>query len=217
MGLSHFKDERVLLIQYLFARYSELHLTKATDRPVAITGLQGRLGRTFKSGIYYGIMWKYFERTMLWKRTGRALSRIKYEGGSAKKPPSWSWMAFSGTIGYLEIPFGNVSWTGDLEKSEVHGELTVRAIARRITLDESYLSCCVTLDTDIMSEFGDGCWRCVTVGRDKTPNDFGDLPHYVLVIQPVADPERDATYERIGVGVFYASDFSDEVERVSII
>ncbi|KAI1739748.1 hypothetical protein F4680DRAFT_448744 [Xylaria scruposa] len=60
LGLQYFKDERIQLIQYLYMRYSELNLTNDTDRPAAISGLQKRLGRTFKSGADYGIIWKYY-------------------------------------------------------------------------------------------------------------------------------------------------------------
>ncbi|KAI1178575.1 hypothetical protein F4777DRAFT_575815 [Nemania sp. FL0916] len=222
IGLSYFKDERIQLIQYLFTRYSELGLSRATDRPAAIAGLQDRLGRTFKSDADYGVLWKFFERTILWKRTGRALSRIDYTD-SAMKPPSWSWMAFLGTIGYLEIPFGNVDWTGDLEnplldaQSSARRDASLRAKVRKITLDKAFLSSSVTLDEDIELNPEDGQWRCVTVGKDKTPNCFGDIPHYVLVVRPVVHHGNDITYERIGVGVFYETDFSDEIEEGRII
>ncbi|KAJ2990541.1 hypothetical protein NUW58_g2897 [Xylaria curta] len=223
LGLQYFKDERIELIQYLYMRYSELKLSNATDRPAAISGLQKRLGCTFKSEADCGIIWKYFERTIFWKaRIEHGLSRIQYKS-SQVSPPSWSWMAYSGAISYLEIPFGKVDWTGDLwnppstQKPGPYYEMALLASARKIVIRRSKLFASVTLDMDIRADFGGGQWRCVTVGKDKTTDALGDTVYYVLLIRPMLAGKSRDIYERVGVGTLHGGGFSTEVEQVWLL
>jgi hypothetical protein len=235
MGLSYFKDERIRLIQYLYKRYSDLTLSNATDRPVAISGLETRLGRTFESGVNSGVFEKFFERTILWTASStRLLSRIEYKTNQVA-PPSWSWMSYSGAIRYLEIPFGEVDWTGDLENPFLADNpdtiLTtgIVASARKITIDELELFSSVTLDTDVDNpDFTHSQWRVITVGKSKEVNMHDDdMLYYVLLVRPVPLNKSRHTgeivdrfrpiYERAGVGVLNVSDFSTKVEKIRLI
>ncbi|EHK39455.1 hypothetical protein TRIATDRAFT_182378, partial [Trichoderma atroviride IMI 206040] len=112
-ALSHYKNDRIQLTQHLYQLYSTLHLTNVTDRPKAILGLQNRLARTFQSRADYGVIWIYLERTLLWQaESPRTMSRISYQ--ECSRVPSWSWMAYTGAIKYMNIPFQQVHWTQNI-------------------------------------------------------------------------------------------------------
>ncbi|RSL50901.1 hypothetical protein CEP53_008631 [Fusarium sp. AF-6] len=139
LGLQYYKDERIRLVQHLYQVYCALQLTNVTDRSKAILGLEKRLSRTFKSRADYGLVWGYFERTILWQaKTSNSLSPIPY--GDRRVVPSWSWMACTGEIQYMDIPFGQVDWTGNLtnptgsvpEDVEWDGQLTAEHVQVRL-------------------------------------------------------------------------------------
>jgi hypothetical protein len=229
-ALSYFKNERILLIQYLYTRYSELSIKYGTDKPAAIRSLEARLGRTFGSLVAGGVFRRFFERTILWQaHFDGSLTQVDYSDAKNGQmaPPSWSCLAYSGEIKFLDIPFGVVSWTGDLKNplptadyddaAPIPNITSLDARARKITIKKFDILVSVTLDTleAVDKEFRKGLWRCVTVGRDKTPNARGQTANYVLLIQPV-DRSRNI-YKRVGAGVLYTSEFSDEVEDVRLV
>ncbi|KAI0101345.1 hypothetical protein GGR51DRAFT_530355 [Nemania sp. FL0031] len=229
-ALSYFKNERILLIQYLYTRYSELSIKYGTDRPAAIRSLEARLGHTFGSLVAGGVFRRFFERTILWQaHFDGSLARVDYSDAKSGQmaPPSWSCLAYSGKIKFLEIPFGDVNWTGDLKNplptadnddgAPIPNITSLDARARKITIKRFDMFISVTLDTleAVDKEFRRGLWRCVTVGRDKTPNANGQTANYVLLIRPV-NRSRD-TYKRVGAGVLYTSEFSDEAEDVRLV
>lgn len=89
--------------------YSRLAFTKPTDRSMGIIGIEQRLARTFKTEGDYGIFALYLHRSLMWKREGSdKLVPIEYP--SDRTVPSWSWMAYSGPISYVEAPFDRVLW-----------------------------------------------------------------------------------------------------------
>ncbi|GAW21861.1 hypothetical protein ANO14919_113870 [Xylariales sp. No.14919] len=219
--LRYFKDERISLIQHLYTLYSALNLTKASDRSVAISGLLKRLSRTFSMRVDYGIFWKYFERLILWRaRATKSLSRIDYANNQSV--PSWSWMAYSGAIGYPDIPFGKVEWTRDLrnpfvaETPEGVCDAILVARARKLTIQFSDLRDRVTLDLDISSDFEGGQWRCITVGKQKVGKEVRNVPHYVLLVRPSPISQSPGVYERVGVGILTPIHFSTEFDEVRV-
>ncbi|KAJ8123212.1 hypothetical protein ONZ43_g783 [Nemania bipapillata] len=228
-ALSYFKNERILLIQYLYTRYSELSIKYGTDRPAAIHSLETRLGRTFGSLVAGGVFRKFFERTILWQaHFDGSLARVDYSDAKSGQtaPPSWSCLAYSGEIKFLDIPFGDVSWTGDLENplptadyedaATVPNIASLDARARKITIKDFNTLFSVTLDTrETADKRFRKLWRCITVGRDKTPNARGQTANYVLLIRRIN--KSPPTYERVGAGVLYTSEFSDEVEDVRLV
>jgi len=104
---------RIELFQGLYERYSRLDLSYPSDRPFAIKGLEIRLIDTFGTTGGYGIFDLYFHRCLLWKRSGKALERLKLFRGDISVP-SWSWMAYDGPISYMAVPFGQVMWQRDI-------------------------------------------------------------------------------------------------------
>jgi hypothetical protein len=104
------QTQRILLLQKIFETYSELSLSVATDRSVAIYGLEKRLAKAFYSRSSYGILDSYRHHCLLWQRAGeKPLRRIKYP--KKRTVPSWSWMAYEGTIRYLDVPTEGMSWS----------------------------------------------------------------------------------------------------------
>ncbi|KAI0469250.1 hypothetical protein F4859DRAFT_487482 [Xylaria cf. heliscus] len=212
MGLKYYKNQRIEFIQSLYQAYSARKLTKQTDRPVAISGLQRRIGDTFQSKVAHGIIYKYFQRSILWRaREAYGMSRIIFASNSVM--PSWSWMAYTGEITYMKIPFGKVDWTNDLQNpyenyyedlgEEEHPSVSrLFASARSLEIEGSDLFSRITLDMDVRSDFDKDRWKCIRLGKDK-----GDTGiNYVLLIRPVNTD--DDVYERIGAGVLLDSHFS---------
>ncbi|KAI0098129.1 hypothetical protein GGR51DRAFT_552658 [Nemania sp. FL0031] len=170
-ALAYFKNERILLVQYLHTVFSKLQVTKQTDRSVALLGLQKRLGRTLETRVNYGVVERYFHRSMLWCAAVECtLSPIHYP--SDRLVPSWSWMAYLGEINYLEVPFGKVEWMNDLgspfpgHSTRLPGEKVILAIARK-------------------HDFNWCQWLYIAVGKHQVPNKFGETRYYVLLVRPV--------------------------------
>jgi len=120
------RGERIKLYEDLYRQYSRLGLTRTSDRPIAIAGLERRLRYDLRARGDFGIFddgRSFLQRSLLWQR-GREvprLTRIDFEipGRRTTTVPSWSWMAYEEGIDYLELPLGNppVVWL----TSECHG------------------------------------------------------------------------------------------------
>lgn len=114
------QGERIIRYQRLYQSYSRLGLSNPHDRPVAIDGLQRRLLRTMgcKGGL--GVVDEVepkglLRRSLLWRRGSdmgtKGLTRIKFPIDRAMLAvPSWSWMAYTGSIDYLDLGFGRFDW-----------------------------------------------------------------------------------------------------------
>ncbi|KAF5020854.1 hypothetical protein F66182_7109 [Fusarium sp. NRRL 66182] len=204
-ALKHHKDDRIRLIQYLYRVYSGLSLTKMTDRPKAILGLQERLASAFESSAKYGVLSAYFERMLLWVAQDRGgMSRIAY--APAQRVPSWSWMAYAGKIQYMEIPFKQVNWMGNFIdplgslSNEADWDGRLLAQANNLLIDQA------ELETKSRIDRGDckiDCihWKCVVCGQSKLSDEYGNFDHYVLLIRQTPSGGAMNTYERVGVGV----------------
>ncbi|RSL92037.1 hypothetical protein CEP52_014033 [Fusarium oligoseptatum] len=107
------KGLKIEFFQDLYVRYSKLALSFASDRPIAIRGLENRLLSTFKTTGGYGLIDRYLHRSLLWKCGGKTLKRIASTRGEAV--PSWSWMAYDGAIDYVSAPGGKVSWFSNIK------------------------------------------------------------------------------------------------------
>jgi hypothetical protein len=119
--MSRTDKNRIHLFKFLFALYSGLALTKPADRSVAILGLEKRLVRSFNTEGTHGVFQDYLHRSLLWKRSGKGMKRIAYP--TNRMVPSWSWMAYTGRISYMDIPFGGVEWSNAVDFSSRKREL----------------------------------------------------------------------------------------------
>ncbi|KLU84476.1 hypothetical protein MAPG_03518 [Magnaporthiopsis poae ATCC 64411] len=105
-----FDQNRLYLLRWLFEKYSRCGLTTPTDRSVAIHGLEERLGEVLRPQWRYGVFQLYFHRCLIWHPAGG--QRIKRVD---PKVPSWSWMAYTGEITFMNILFEKVSWNLDIQ------------------------------------------------------------------------------------------------------
>ncbi len=216
--MTYFKGGRILFFQTIYERYSRLRFTRHVDRPVAISGLEKRLVRTFETRGGFGVFDLYLERGLLWQRPeDGVLTRIQYPPD--RHVPSWSWMAYHGGINYMKIPFDGVVWTKDLkspfkagtndwDKRHWEPDASTRAtdllgVARRLSI--SRVDMLTRLFFDERKEYDMDTLRCIVVGKEKTEVATGEPVHWVLVINPIIVVESYELYERVGVGYLLSS------------
>lgn len=207
-------------MQYLYQAYSALNLSKISDRSKAVLGLQKRIGRQFGSAAQHGVLLRWLERTMLWHaETPGSLTTIKYDPGSAV--PSWSWMAYQGRIGFLEVPFGGVHWTDHIrhpeasELDDIHWDGRLHVKSNELIIQSPELMKRCRLDGQDHGT-GDSSWRCVVVGQES-PMDGDGIVHYVLLIRPASTVETNEVYARVGVATLLDEHFSAETRFTILI
>ncbi|KAH8896503.1 HET-domain-containing protein, partial [Thozetella sp. PMI_491] len=126
LGSSHFPksespealQDKWAVFKDVFTRYSTLCLTQKTDRPVAMGGLEFRLATYFKTQSAFGIVKDFLGASLLWQRSGNEWMEPifgfgptdKPTSGKMVKPPSWSWMAYTGGIRYGTLGDEYLSW-----------------------------------------------------------------------------------------------------------
>jgi Heterokaryon incompatibility protein (HET) len=107
-------EDAASLFQDTFVKYTSLDITHSTDRSAAIIGLELRLAVFYRTPSVYGILMKFFGKSLLWKRS--TAWRMEMIGDfKNERVPSWSWMAYNGQIGYEAIPKNGVNWRTDLK------------------------------------------------------------------------------------------------------
>ncbi|KAL2689170.1 hypothetical protein Neosp_003222 [[Neocosmospora] mangrovei] len=201
------KGLKIEFFQDLYVRYSKLALSFASDRPVAIRGLENRLLSTFKTTGGYGLIERYLHRSLLWKRGGETLRRIAPTRGGAV--PSWSWMAYDGAIDYLSAPGGKVSWSSNIKSSSSqaasewshHGHETLALEAPVRTVINNPPNEFIFLD-----EPAQGLTQpmeCVVLGSGSQSAAGDCRRHWVILVNRIsnADDSGSEVYERIGVAV----------------
>ena len=97
------RKNRLGLVQGIFAKYSKLGLSVQTDKPLAVAGLEYRLATYYRTLTVYGVFAKFLHETLLWRRGTDRLQPIDFPGKLKDRPPSWSWMAYTGGIDYLPV------------------------------------------------------------------------------------------------------------------
>jgi hypothetical protein len=97
------------MFQDIFNQYSKLALTYPSDRPAAISGLELRLARFYKTKCTFGIFQCFFHQGLLWKRSGNEMTK-PIRNFRFEEVPSWSWMAYEGEIHYGSIDPKDMLW-----------------------------------------------------------------------------------------------------------
>ncbi|KAH7111797.1 heterokaryon incompatibility protein-domain-containing protein [Dendryphion nanum] len=203
---------------FIFQDYSKRNLTVPSDRCVAISGLVDRIAGALKCRSRYGIFQEYLHRNLLWQASNDKMKEIAYD----YPVPSWSWMAYSGGIQFVDIPLGRVDWIDQLrfdEECEYHHALISNLWTFQNCTTGLYKAQHVVLDSDGAKkgwiqydiEGGKDLRReqCVVVGRkhkfegdveteDGDCSALGAEEYYILVIRPTG---VDREYKRIGVGL----------------
>jgi len=214
-------ERTIHFINALFEDYSKRGLTKSTDRAIAISGLQTRIARTLDSGESYGILDKYRWRNLLWQRCGeKKMERIKH---TDLKVPSWSWTAYLGGITFISIPFnGTVSWDEDLRLDSKHKDTLTGSLGKlwNCTLKQKESQLVIRnlrgrgrgwLQFDVEDITDIDLLQCVVVGRIRGKSEW---EYYVLVVRKTGSKGE---YERVGVGLIWASHISKLEDNVRIV
>jgi len=101
-------------IQSVFEDYSKRGITKDTDRAAAISGLETRIAHVLDNANTpeksFGTYELFLHRSLLWHRRDRHMGQINY---TDLEVPSWTWMAYTGGISFVDIGYGDL----DLFKS----------------------------------------------------------------------------------------------------
>jgi hypothetical protein len=208
------KSAQIELFQSLFADYSQLDLTYATDRSVAIESLAKALAKALETNVCYGIFECFLHRSLLWQPAQNTLKQIKYD---KKAPPSWSWMAYHGQIQYLPITYEDVEWDDSVRLVEVKASdsaspegdgYVLKARARRLR------NCKVKPEGAILdkedNEVGQLYFdtepgnvlpevHCAILGREETVAKDGNRKYYVLFVKCATQP-GDPKFRRVGTG-----------------
>jgi hypothetical protein len=200
---------KIEFFQDLYERFSRLALSYASDRPVAIKGVERRLLSTFRTTGGYGVFDIYLHRSLLWQRGCESLSRIANTRGSPV--PSWSWMAYDGGIRYLPVPFGKASWRDDIKAffSETLGESRRDGCRQAPELEAPVWD--VVDEPSTESLIFDERLRtttqplaCVVVGKNQTKPSNEVQTHWVILVHCISKTSGTSgrhVYERLGVGV----------------
>jgi len=135
------------MFQSIFATYSGLGLSKTSDRPIAILGLQNRLAKFYETHFSYGVAQNFLQKSLIWKRsTNKSMKPIIFPDPS-EKAPSWSWMAYTGEISYGKLQEN--SWES-CQGIELHPiSSTLKAPLARCT------GCCLTPRKDTSYDIRD--------------------------------------------------------------
>lgn len=205
----------VEFIQFLLTEYTRRGLTEKTDRCTAISGLESRIAQTENCEARFGIFESFLHRMLLWQRSGEQnTDQICYE---TQTIPSWSWMAYSGSIQFMDIAFDRVEWVRSLkfDQKHEHRALNEKGHLALVTYLSSFLRCSLeqrdagnaVLDLDefeigwIQYDVGTherlGAERCVVVGRDAWESRFVKRKYYLLVVTPT---NIENVYTRVGTG-----------------
>ncbi|CCF40692.1 hypothetical protein CH063_00363 [Colletotrichum higginsianum] len=222
-ALGYFKGARILLFQNLYQTYSALDFTHMTDRSIAIKGLEERLVKAFNTKGGFGIFERYLHRSLLWQRDSEsALVHITHPPG--RHIPSWSWMAYSGRISYLEAPFDRIEWQDHVQSPltsesglKQHWKAdqvsvvshTLRGPMRKLKLEATELDERITFDQEERTAVRD--LRCIVLGVKRLASLSAIAEHYVLIIKPASSGETNQ-YTRAGVGSLLPEHISEDAE-----
>ena len=195
------------VFQAVFERYSRLELTYDYDRPSAIAGLERRLAEEMASQVAFGVFanrdFGCLHRSLLWRRSDG--SRLEWIKNPHVRVPTWSWMAYTGAIDYLNPPSTGVEWDRDIAletttagPAKLTAELTapITAFAAEMTRNPSLL----IMDTWTTVDFRS--LKCVVVGREPQSlpgSQMEDEAYHILVVSLVQQNAACPEYERVGV------------------
>jgi hypothetical protein len=199
----------VEFIHFLFENYSKRDLTEPTDRRVAASGLEARIAGALHCNSKHGVFKRHLHRNLLWQTSDKQTERIAYT--NSQEVPSWSWMACSGGIEFMEIKMGSVSWVKALAfDAERDSAALVADVGKFLDCTmKSKVDRCIVLDISTNNEAG---WirydiksgaeglvnHCVVVGRTDDDEDEAAQQYYVLV---VVSTGKDGEFRRVGVGM----------------
>jgi len=159
---------------------------------------------------------RYLGRSLLWSRALDVdrLTKIQFDS-SRGTIQSWSWMAYVGGIAYLNLPFGDIDWTTDIEyRSPYSTTGSLQALRGRLTSSRNSQRAELRVIARPFNMSGDArtgsaptiVWdnptvthnklRCVIIGRLASETGMSTQKHWVLIVQELAI----GLFERVGAG-----------------
>lgn len=102
--------------------YSKRQLSKENDRAVALSGLAFRIAEALHCQERYGIFDLYLHRSLLWRRSDASMTHINYK---PNEMPSWSWMAYTGGIEFIEDKYGSLDLFRDVRFMGEDGKVLI--------------------------------------------------------------------------------------------
>jgi hypothetical protein len=220
---------KIRLYQDLYMQYSRLKFTREIDRPVAITGLEKRLIQSFDVHGGFGIFddngLGMLRRGLLWYRGAgvKSLHKIDFgDLGKVPQPPTWSWMAHSGGIEYMDLPFGEIEWetkeiqspwssqaVGVWNSSDDVRVVELSAVARdfdRKATDGRNDARVIYDATAAIDWDGEGV-KCIVLGKLKSKGSagrqLGNRRHYIMVVLIKVSRLSPGSQMRMRVGAGY--------------
>jgi hypothetical protein len=227
-------------ISYLIQEYSKRSLTVPTDRCVAISALEdrikGALKRRFKEDGFknriksmlknrikgalddqssrYGVFHKFLHRNLLWRADDSQLQQIQYD----PPLPSWTWMAYSGGVKFIDVEYGEMEWINSIRFDKKKGEAIIASLwaFRKWTP----VHCGSYHDVRDLNGFKKGRIHfdlgerdilgkeyCIVVGMEVAKvasgdNDLASTEYHILVVRPT---DVDGEYRRVGAGTVHRS------------
>jgi len=198
--------------------YSKRALSERTDIAIALSGLAARIAEALKCYERYGIFGKYLHRNLLWQRFDLQSTMERIEYGS-RDVPSWSWMAYTGCIDFMNLDYGNLDLSRNLEFDANNKQALITNIcqfqdchlkeigkaeskaARREILDSREIERgWILYDTSREDEDAFLFERGVVVGRTLSEDRWEEQWEYHILIVRQRDG-REGEYERAGVGM----------------
>ncbi|KAI1079560.1 hypothetical protein F5B20DRAFT_581016 [Whalleya microplaca] len=220
VALQYTKGGKIRLYQALYSQYSRLAFTRSSDRAIGIAGLEKRLARAFDTkggfGVFDNNKESFFHRSLLWLRGSDelSLSRITFPAELQMTVPSWSWMAYTGGIDYLDPPFDGMEW----EQQNIQSPWFLGTSDFVYTAGQAGVCEIGACASDfVIKDFGKGSSRivndmpnrsdgpgpsvkCVVIGRQKGHQPPEQRTHYVVLVSHKHVAGGKEVYERVGVG-----------------
>lgn len=205
-------------------QYSRLAFTRQSDRPVAIAGLEKRLIQSFSVhgglGVFDDDGLGMFRRSLLW-HSGEGENSLQKIDFGASPLPTWSWMAHSGGIDYLDPPFGQIEWeandisspwspnaVGEWYSSDEARVLELNAVARDFdrTAAESHTDAKILYDVPNKTDWNGMGVKCVVLGKSASTGSSNrqleNQRHWILIVLVTAAQvaSNSQICRRLGVG-----------------
>lgn len=192
----------IAFFKALYQHYSQLEFSRPTDRPLGIASLEQRLLRQLDSTGGHGIVAgkpEYLGPSLLWRRAAKDHLRPIAFPPDNEQPPSWSWMAYTGRIGYFDIRDSEVIWDDRIwiercvyVSAKPYQAVWLSAQSWEFNQDKIKAAC-----YDRPDQARHGGQRCVVIGRSS--KDINTQTAYYLLLVTKTAPE-DA-WSRFGVAL----------------
>lgn len=205
-------------IQSLLKDYSQRKLGNLSDRQYAVSGLEERIARVLECGSSYGVFEKYLHKNLLWYPAPRNSTRTECVSvnDDTHNIPSWTWMAYSGGIEFVKIPFGITNWIkhDHLQFNKECNSVVAASLGEIINCATRHCENCTARPCEkrhvLVGAGGETGWVQYDFGGDEEPNtiqcvvigsetakDTSSGQYYILLVRPTS---VDGQYKRVGVG-----------------